>query len=122
MDKNVNILTNKLIVMKNLKTQGFVLLDVDVVALNNAGKSETTLNDNGVATKTITKNGQRYAYVSGQAWRYWWRESLQKNCGWKLSPVIRDSKIAYTNANPVEYADDDVFGYMRAATEIKTLR
>ena len=104
--------------MKNLKTQGFVLLDVDVVALNNAGKSETTLNDNGVATKTITKNGQRYAYVSGQAWRYWWRESLQKNCGWKLSPVIRDSKIAYTNANPVEYADDDVFGYMRAATEI----
>lgn len=104
--------------MKNLKTQGFVLLDVDVVALNNAGKSETTLNDNGVATKTITKNGQRYAYVSGQAWRYWWRESLQKNCGWNLSPVIRDSKIAYTNANPMEYADDDVFGYMRAATEI----
>ena len=104
--------------MKNLKTQGFVLLDVDVVALNNAGKNNSTLNDNGVATKTILKNGRTYVYVSGQAWRYWWREALQKNCGWKLSPVIRDSKIAYTHANPVEYPDDDVFGYMRAATEI----
>lgn len=104
--------------MKNLKTQGFVLLDVDVVALNNAGKSNSTLNDNGVATKTILKNGRTYVYVSGQAWRYWWREALQKNCGWKLSPVVRESKIAYTNANPIEYADDDVFGYMRAATEI----
>ncbi|HBO26122.1 type I-B CRISPR-associated protein Cas7/Cst2/DevR [Culturomica sp.] len=104
--------------MKNLKTQGFVLLDVDVVALNNAGKSNSTLNENGVATKTITKNGRTYAYVSGQAWRYWWREALQKNCDWKLSPVIRDSKIAYTNADPITYPDDDVFGYMRAATEI----
>lgn len=104
--------------MKNLKTQGFVLLDVDVVALNNAGKSNSTLNDNGVATKTILKNGRTYVYISGQAWRYWWREALQKNMGWKLSPVARNSKIAYTNADPVMYPDDDVFGYMRAATEI----
>lgn len=103
--------------MKNLKTQGFVLLDVDVVALNNAGKSTSTLNDNGVATKTINKNGKLFAYVSGQAWRYWWREALQKNMGWDLSPVVRDAKIAFTNANPVEYPDDDIFGYMRAATE-----
>jgi len=103
--------------MKNLKTQGFVLLDVDVVALNNAGKSTTSNFDNAVATKQIFKNGKRFVYVSGQAWRYWWREALQKNLGWNLSPVIRENKIAYTNANPIEYADDDVFGYMRAASE-----
>lgn len=102
---------------KNLKVQGFVLLDVDVVALNNAGKATTSNFDNAVATKTIYKNGKSYVYVSGQAWRFWWRDSLQKNRGWKLSPVIRDNKIAYTNANPIEYADDDVFGYMRAASE-----
>lgn len=102
---------------KNLKTQGFVLLDVDVVALNNAGKNTTSNFDNAVATKTIYKNGRSYVYVSGQAWRYWWREALQKNLGWKLSPVIRENKIAYTNANPVDYPDDDVFGYMRAASE-----
>ena len=103
--------------MKNLKTQGFILLDVDVVALNNAGKSTTSNFDNAVATKQIYKNGKRYVYVSGQAWRYWWREALQKNLGWNLSPVIRENKIAFTNANPVEFADDDVFGYMRAASE-----
>lgn len=103
--------------MKNLKTQGFILLDVDVVALNNAGKSTTSNNDNVVATKQIFKNGKRYVYVSGQAWRYWWREALQKNLDWNLSPVIRENKIAFTNANPIAFADDDVFGYMRAASE-----
>lgn len=102
---------------KNLKVQGFILLDVDVVALNNAGKSISSNFDNAVATKTIFKNGRSYVYVSGQAWRYWWRNSLQKDLNWNLSPVIRDNKIAYTNANPIEYADDDVFGYMRAASE-----
>ncbi len=104
--------------MKNLKTQGFVLLDVDVVALNNAGKNTSSNFDNAVATKRIRKNGRTYVYVSGQAWRSWWRDSLQKNLNWKLSPVTRDSKIAFTDANPLEYADDDVFGYMKAAKEV----
>lgn len=41
----------------------------------------------------------------------------KKNLGWKLSPVTRENKIAFTNANPIEFPDDDVFGYMRAASE-----
>jgi len=101
--------------MKNLKTQGFVLIDVDVAALNNAGKSTTTNLDNGVATKKITKNGRKYVYVSGQAWRYWWRDTLQRNFKWRLSPITRDKKIAFTAANPIQYPDDDIFGYMKAA-------
>ncbi|WP_455587646.1 type I-B CRISPR-associated protein Cas7/Cst2/DevR [Bacteroides sp.] len=104
----------------NLKTQGYCLIDVDVVALNNAGKNIMSNFDNAVATKSIIKNGRSYTYVSGQAFRYWWRDALQKNCGWKLSPVVREDKIAYTNANPLEYPDDDVFGYMRAASEETT--
>ena len=102
---------------KNLKVQGLILLDVDVVALNNAGKATTSNFDNAVATKTIYKNGKSYVYVSGQAWRFWWREKKKKNLAWNLSPIIRDNKIAYTNADPIEYADDDVFGYMRVASE-----
>ncbi len=102
----------------NLKTQGFILLDVDVVALNNAGKSNTSNFDNAVATKKIYKNGRAYTYVSGQAWRYWWRESLKINHNWALSPVTRDSKIAFTDAEPVTYADDDMFGYMKAAKDV----
>ena len=98
---------------KNLKTQGFYLVDVDVVALNNAGKSTLSNFDNGIATKTISKNGRTYVYVSGQAFRFWWRNTLQKNLGWILSPVTREGKIAYTNANPLKYGDDDIFGYMR---------
>ena len=103
--------------MKNLKVQGFTLIDVDVVALNNAGKSTSSNFDNAIATKKIYKNRKTYVYVSGQAWRYWWRETLQKTFNWNLSPITRDSKIAFTAANPIEFPDDDVFGYMKAATE-----
>ena len=100
--------------MKNIKTQGFILLDVDVVALNNAGKTTLSDSENAVATKTIRKNGRSYVYASGQAWRYWWREALQKNVGWIMSPITNDGKIAFTNANPLSYPDDDIFGYMKA--------
>lgn len=109
---------NKINSMKEkITVQGYVLLDVDVVALNNAGKDTMSNFDNAIKTKSIYKNGQSYVYVSGQAWRYWWRDALQKNMGWTLSPVIRDKSIAFTNADPITYSDDDIFGYMRAATE-----
>lgn len=101
-----------------LKTQGFILLDVDVVALNNAGKNTRSNFDNAVATKKVYKNGRSYTYVSGQAWRYWWREALQKNHDWKLSPITRESKIAFTAADPIQYPDDDIFGYMKAAKDV----
>lgn len=104
--------------MRNLKTQGFILLDVDAVALNNAGKNTQSNFENAVATKKIYKDGRSYVYVSGQAWRYWWRDSLQKMFNWELSPVIRESKIAFTAANPLKYPDDDIFGYMKAAKEV----
>ena len=109
---------NKINSMKEkITVQGYVLLDVDVVALNNAGKDTMSNFDNAIKTKSIYKNGQSYVYVSGQAWRYWWRDALQKNMGWTLSPVIRDKSIAFTNADPITYSDDVIFGYMRAATE-----
>lgn len=103
--------------MTNLKAQGFILIDVDVVALNNAGKNTQSNFDNAVGTKRIYKEGKSYVYVSGQAWRYWWRDTLQKVYNWNLSPITRDGKIAFTSANPIEYPDDDIFGYMKAAKE-----
>ena len=101
-----------------MNTQGLLLIDVDAAALNNAGKNTMSNFDNAVKTKSIFKNGNSYVYVSGQAWRNWWRNTLQKNQNWELSPVTREDKIAFTDANPVKYPDDDVFGYMRAATDI----
>ena len=103
--------------MDNLKAQGFILIDVDAVALNNAGRNTTSNFDNAVETKRISKDRKTYVYVSGQAWRYWWRDTLQKTFNWELSPITRESKIAFTAADPIKYADDDIFGYMKAASE-----
>ncbi len=103
--------------MNNLKVQGFFLLDVDVVALNNAGKSTLSNNDNAIATKKVYKHKRPYAYISGQAFGQWWRDTLQKQFSWELSPVLRESKTAFTAANPIKYPDDDVFGYVKAAKE-----
>ncbi|MDD3050289.1 MAG: type I-B CRISPR-associated protein Cas7/Cst2/DevR [Candidatus Cloacimonetes bacterium] len=94
--------------------QGFMLIDVDVAALNNAGNDQASKLDNAIVTKKIKKNGREYPYVSGQALRFWWRNSLEQNYGWIMSPVTRESKIAFTEAEPMKYPDDDVFGYMRA--------
>ncbi|HCN36087.1 MAG TPA: type I-B CRISPR-associated protein Cas7/Cst2/DevR [Bacteroidetes bacterium] len=100
-------------------TQGFVLIDVDVASLNNAGENTTSNFNNSVATKKIFKDKKAYVYVSGQAWRYWWRDTLQKQFGWELSPIIRGKKIAFTEANPYKYNDDDIFGYMKATKDVE---
>lgn len=103
--------------MNNLKVQGFFLLDVDVVALNNAGLSSISNNENVVATKKVYKHNKPYAYISGQAFGAWWRDTLQKQFNWELSPILREAKTAFTAANPFLYPDDDIFGYMKAAKE-----
>lgn len=103
--------------MNNLKVQGFFLLDVDVVALNNAGLSNISNNENVVATKKVYKNNKPYVYISGQAFGAWWRDTLQKQFNWELSPILREAKTAFTAANPFIYPDDDIFGYMKAAKE-----
>ena len=93
---------------------GLVLIDAPHSALNNAGKDAGERLDNAVKVKTIRRGNEIYPYVSGQAWRYWWRNTLEKKIGWKMSPIERTEKIAFTEADPFEYPDDDAFGYMRA--------
>lgn len=104
--------------VKNYFVHGGILVDVDGASLNNWGKDSTNTQgtENAAAVKKVFKNGRMYAIVSGQAFRYWWREALGLN-GWQLSPITRDTKIAFTDANPIKYADDDVFGYMRASKD-----
>lgn len=99
--------------------QGFILIDEDGVALNNSGTVQIAGTENRVATKKISKHGQQYTYVSGQAWRYWWRETLEKHFNWKMSPLTKLEKqnVIFTEANPIDYSDDDIFGYMRANKE-----
>lgn len=93
---------------------GMMLVDAPHSALNNAGMQPGERTENIVRTKTIKKGNKTYPYVSGQAFRYWWRETLQSKFGWNMSPLEREQKIVYSEADPLEYPDDDVFGYMRA--------
>ena len=93
---------------------GLMLIDAPHSALNNAGSDAGDRTDNIVRVKTIRKGLTRYPYVSGQAFRYWLRETLEEKFGWEMSPISREKKIAFTEANPIEYPDDDAFGYMRA--------
>ncbi len=100
--------------MANPIITGAVLVDANGAALNNAGMQESELTGNKIAVKQIRVGRNRYPYVSGQAWRRWWREVLYADFGWTPSPVIREAKQAYTEANPIQYEDDDLFGYMSA--------
>ena len=96
---------------------GLMLIDAPHSALNNAGSDDGDRTDNIVRVKTIRKGMTRYPYVSGQALRYWWRETLENKFDWKMSPISRKNKIAFTSVNPIDYPDDDIFGYMRAMSK-----
>jgi CRISPR-associated protein Cst2 len=97
---------------------GALLIDAPASALNNSGEPiPNARTDNTAAVKFIRANdGKTYPYVSAQAVRYWIRRSLEKLPAeqWKAAPIKRDDKVAYTDGNPIEWWDDDIFGYMRA--------
>lgn len=97
---------------------GLVLIDAPHSALNMLGRAEGAAAENQVVVKAIQRAGQFYPYVSAQAWRYWWRNLLAAERGWTLSPIDREKKIAFTQAQPWHYPDDDLFGYMRAQSEM----
>lgn len=97
---------------------GALVLDAPASALNNAGQNAGTVTDNAIVVKKIRTPSGVYAYVSAQAFRYWIRTSLEINePKWRPAPVHREGKIAYTDADPIEYWDDDLFGYMRAPSK-----
>lgn len=99
---------------------GLTLIDAPYSALNNAGEDTSERTENIVKVKTLRKGRSTYPYVSGQAWRNWWRTTLEHEFDeWKNSPIEREKKIAFTAADPVTYDDDDVFGYMRAQSEMQ---
>jgi CRISPR-associated protein Cst2 len=96
---------------------GILMVDAPASALNNAGRDDEARTENAVAVKFIRTPEGRYPYVSAQAVRYWVRTQLANRPGWTPSPVFRETKVAYTDAEPTRYAEDDLFGYMRAASK-----
>lgn len=94
---------------------GAYLIDAPFSALNNRGIDPRAANENEVATKVIYSPEGIRPYVSAQALRYWWRTVLEGKFEWKCSPVeVIGKNQGVTKADPLEYDDDDVFGYMSA--------
>lgn len=97
---------------------GLMLIDAPASALNNLGKIAGSMTDNATGVKFIKTKEGNYPYVSAQAFRYWLRQTLEQGAwGWQTAPIYREQKIAYTDANPIRYWDDDLFGYMRAPSK-----
>lgn len=98
---------------------GVLLIDAPASALNNAGQDSGARAENKLIVKSIQTPYGVFPYVSAQAYRYWLRTYLEqeKTDGWRAAPVFRTQKIAYTDADPLEYWDDDLFGYMRAPSK-----
>ncbi len=93
---------------------GAVLIEANGAALNNAGQAEGLRVENAIVVKQIRIGRLRFPYVSGQAWRRWWREVLYADFGWTPSEITREAKSAYTKGDPIAYEEDDLFGYMAA--------
>lgn len=99
---------------------GTFLIETSASFLNGAGLGEGE-NRNVTVPKTYRDGQYRVPYVSAQAWKRWLRNTLIEETGWpaselralKLSEKGTTSKIG-GEFNPVDFPEDDIFGYMRA--------
>lgn len=102
---------------------GLLLIDAPASALNNLGAIPGEREDNTVGVKVINTREGAFPYVSAQAVRYWLRTTLETRVQeWRSAPIYREEKVAYTDGNPLEFWDDDLFGYMRAPSKKETAK
>ncbi|MEM3398020.1 MAG: type I-B CRISPR-associated protein Cas7/Cst2/DevR [Nitrososphaerota archaeon] len=87
---------------------------------------KTNINATGVEgditllKKTEGFDGKQYPYVSGQSVKFAIKQYLL-DAGWSLSPIKPKEEEAQitTECNPVKYIDDDLFGYMDTAKDVR---
>lgn len=90
------------------------LSKVSFASLNGADKEVDNINP---IKKVTLANEEQLPYVSSQAIRRALRDQLG-SMGWDLSPIQEASAkkgAPKTMMNPVQYIDDDLFGYMDAS-------
>lgn len=99
---------------------GTFVIHADASFLNGAGLSEGE-DRNVTIPKTLRDGRNRVPYVSSQSWKRWLRSTLIAETGWPASELrsIKESEKGSTSKiagelDPVEFAEDDLFGYMRA--------
>lgn len=106
---------------------GALLIDATAAFLNGAGLGVGE-DKNKVIPKTFKEkvNGrnEEVPYVSAQSWRRWLRNTTNEENNWQPSELkgIKESekgsttKIA-TELNPVDFPEDDLFGYMKSGSK-----
>lgn len=107
---------------------GALLIDATASFLNGAGLGSGE-DKNKVIPKTFREkvNGrmEEVPYVSAQSWRRWLRNTTNEENAWSPSELRgigksegKDStnKIA-TELNPIDFPEDDLFGYMKSGTK-----
>jgi CRISPR-associated protein Cst2 len=100
---------------------GTFLIEASASFLNGAGLGEGE-NRNVTVPKTFRDGSNRVPYVSSQAWKRWLRNTLIEETGWQaseLKPIGVSTAKQTTNKisgelDPINYPEDDIFGYMRA--------
>ncbi len=104
---------------------GALLIDATAAFLNGAGLGVQE-DKNRVVPKTywekVNNRLEEVPYVSAQAWRRWLRDTTNEENNWKpseLRAIGEGSEKGSTNKistelNPIEFPEDDLFGYMRA--------
>lgn len=108
---------------------GALLIDATAAFLNGAGLSTSSEDKNKVLPKTFREkvNGksEEVPYVSAQSWRRWLRDTTNEENGWnpsELRAIGEGSDKGTTNKittelNPIDFPEDDLFGYMKAGTK-----
>ncbi|MBX3253239.1 MAG: type I-B CRISPR-associated protein Cas7/Cst2/DevR [Chitinophagaceae bacterium] len=107
---------------------GALLIDATATFLNGAGLGVQE-DKNRVIPKTykekINNRTEEVPYVSAQSWRRWLRDTTNEENNWNPSELRaigegsekgNTNKIA-TELNPIEFPEDDLFGYMKAGAK-----
>ncbi|MDP1844674.1 MAG: type I-B CRISPR-associated protein Cas7/Cst2/DevR [Sediminibacterium sp.] len=107
---------------------GALLIDATAAFLNGAGLGSGE-DKNKVIPKTFREkvNGrmEEVPYVSAQSWRRWLRNTTNEENAWSPSELRgigksegkeSTNKIA-TELNPIDFPEDDLFGYMKSGTK-----
>jgi len=107
---------------------GALLIDATATFLNGAGLGVQE-DKNRVIPKTfkekVNNRLEDVPYVSAQSWRRWLRDTTNEENNWKpseLRAVGKGSEKGTTNKiatelNPIEFPEDDLFGYMKAGAK-----
>lgn len=100
---------------------GTFLIQAEGAFLNGAGL-EAGEDRNAVGPKTFSHFRDRVPYVSAQSWKRWLRDTFQEENPDEPAAELKatltgakgqTTKIG-TDMDPVKFAEDDIFGYMRA--------